>query len=75
MSMGRPKLYLLRDESQSQHFYFKSISDDGCKACYVKSPAAAHHFTKDQMGDFRRTHSHIKGRTVLLNREVERAQP
>lgn len=66
------KLYLLRDESQPQHMYFKSISDDGCGVEYSVGPASAHRSTKEQLSNFRKAYSHVKGSTVLFSREVER---
>lgn len=70
--MADSKLYLLRVTDECGTFYFKSVSGDGLEASFLSDLQDGYRFTKEGMADFRRTHSHIKGRAVLLSREIER---
>lgn len=67
--MSANKRYLLRD---STGHYFKSVSGDGDEAYFTSNLDSAHQFTKDGMAAFRLDYDYIKGRTVLLSREIER---
>jgi hypothetical protein len=67
-------IYYLRTTIKGKHAYLRRVSDDGLTAAFDAEPRKGCSFDKLQRDEFKKKHSHITGRWVLMANELRRIE-
>ena len=70
--MAEPATYLLRSMSEGVAYYLSNVSPSGCHVEFDRRIDHGWRFTAAERDKLAKDHGHIRGRWVLLDREVKR---